>query len=129
LQFPRSGMRFGLDMASGVITAAFSTKNIGKWLYFSLSQKTRAHGYAESPFRGAWNRSTKRCQEPFIDVREGLEAIVSQTATLASLLCEIYNRIERCNKTTAEKSEKWREDFTEFIEQSYKITALKPADL
>ena len=73
--------------------------------------------------------STKRCQEPFIDVREGLEAIVSQTATLASLLCEIYNHIERCNKTTAEKSEKWREDFTEFIEQRYKITALKPADL
>jgi hypothetical protein len=61
-------------------------------------------------------------------LRVDLEAILSQ-ATSASLLYEIYNRIGRCNKTTAEKSEKWREDFTEFIEQSYKIVAPQSADL
>lgn len=62
-------------------------------------------------------------------LRVDLEVILSQTATSLSLLYEIYNRIGRCNKTTAERSEKWREDFTEFIEQSYKIVAPKSADL
>lgn len=64
-------------------------------------------------------------QNELKQLRVDLETILSQRSPSPSLLFEIYNRIGRCNKITAEKSDKWRADVTEFIERSYKITARK----
>ncbi|MEZ6034890.1 MAG: hypothetical protein R3C17_17500 [Planctomycetaceae bacterium] len=53
-------------------------------------------------------------------LRMDLEKIISEDRASPELLFRIYDRIGRSNKTTEAKSEKWREDFTEQVEHSYK---------
>ena len=53
-------------------------------------------------------------------LRMDLEKIIAENRASPDLLFKIYNRIGISNKTTEAKGEKWREDFTEQVERSYK---------
>lgn len=62
-------------------------------------------------------------------LKEDLKKMIADTVPSPVLLREIYNRLGRCNKTTAVKSEKWRALFTEIVERSYKHRTSKPVDI
>jgi hypothetical protein len=58
-------------------------------------------------------------------LRIDLEKIIAENRASPELLFKIYDRIGISNKTTEGKSEKWREDFTEQVERSYKPKPFK----
>jgi hypothetical protein len=61
-------------------------------------------------------------------LKNDVKTLIEQNDPSPALLYLIYNRLGRCNETTAEKSEKWRGLFSEEVERSYKHRTSKPVD-